>query len=399
MIKNIIIINDFDYIQGGASKVAIQTANLLCENYNIIFFSGDSKGTKVLDSRVKNICTHQVEALKDKNKLRGIINGLYNFRAKKELEKILKTLNKEETIIHIHGWTKCLSSSIFDIIFKMRFKVILTMHDYFTACPNGGYFNYKENKICNKNAMSFKCIKCNCDSRNYIFKIYRILRQLIQNKKVKINEKITDVISISDKSEEILRKTLNKNIEIHRVYNPIDFKFSVENIEPSNNKYYLYLGRISKEKGADIFCKAIEQLDLKGIVVGDGKEKNELEKEYKKINFVGWKSSEEVQEYIKNAKALIFPSRLYETAGLTVLEAQALGIPTIVSDISVAKEFIKNPEVFTFKCNDIEDLKEKILLYEKSDINNISKEIKKVFNQEYLKFNYKESIIRVYEEI
>lgn len=399
MIKNIIIINDFDYIQGGASKVAIQTANLLCEDYNIIFFSGDSKETNVLDSRVKNICTNQGEALKDKNKLRGAINGIYNFRAKKELEKILKTLNKEETIIHIHGWTKCLSSSVFDIIFKMKFKVILTMHDYFTACPNGGYFNYKENKICNKNAMSWKCIKCNCDSRNYIFKIYRILRQLVQNKKVKINEKITDVISISNKSEQILKQTLNKNIKIHRVYNPIDFKSDIEDIEPSNNNYYLYVGRISKEKGVDVFCEAIEQLDLKGIVVGDGKEKNELEKQYKKIDFVGWKNSEEVQEYIKNAKALIFPSRWYEVAPLTVLEAQALGIPTIVSDVSVAKEFIKNPEAFTFKCDDIEDLKEKILLYEKSDINHTSKEIKKVFNQEYLKLNYKDSIIRVYEEI
>ena len=27
-IRNVVIINDFDYIQGGASKVAIQTANI-----------------------------------------------------------------------------------------------------------------------------------------------------------------------------------------------------------------------------------------------------------------------------------------------------------------------------------------------------------------------------------
>ena len=31
-LKNIVIINDFDYIQGGASKVAIQTANMLVES-------------------------------------------------------------------------------------------------------------------------------------------------------------------------------------------------------------------------------------------------------------------------------------------------------------------------------------------------------------------------------
>jgi hypothetical protein len=48
-IQNIIIINDFNYIQGGASKVAIDTANLLANNtdYNIYFFSGNSNDKRV----------------------------------------------------------------------------------------------------------------------------------------------------------------------------------------------------------------------------------------------------------------------------------------------------------------------------------------------------------------
>ena len=51
-IKNIIVINDFDYIQGGASKVAIQTANMLVESdmdLNVFFFSavhGDEEALK-----------------------------------------------------------------------------------------------------------------------------------------------------------------------------------------------------------------------------------------------------------------------------------------------------------------------------------------------------------------
>ena len=141
-LKNIVIINDFDYTQGGASKVAIDTANLLCNDYNVYFFSGDSSMTSTLNKKVIKICTYQGEALKNKNKLIGSINGIYNFKAKKMLKNVLKKLKNEETIVHIHGWTKCLSSSVFDICWKMNFKVILTLHDYFTACPNGGYFNY-----------------------------------------------------------------------------------------------------------------------------------------------------------------------------------------------------------------------------------------------------------------
>lgn len=222
----------------------------------------------------------------------------------------------------------------------MNFKVVLTLHDYFIACPNGGYFDYKRNKICNLKPLSIKCIKCNCDSRNYMFKLYRIIRQFVQNRIVKLNKKIKNVITISEFSENILKKTLNQNTKITRIYNPIE-DTKTEKINPVTNEYYLYVGRISKEKGVDIFCKAITELGYKGIVVGDGEEKKKLEKKYKNIEFTGWKNKDEVKEYMKGAKALIFPSRWYETAGLSVLEAQSIGIPAIVSKYCAASEFIE----------------------------------------------------------
>ena len=37
-IKNLIIVNDFNYVQGGASKVAIDTANILKEDIEKIYF-------------------------------------------------------------------------------------------------------------------------------------------------------------------------------------------------------------------------------------------------------------------------------------------------------------------------------------------------------------------------
>lgn len=381
---NIIIVNDFDYIQGGASKVAIDTANLLVEkneNINVYFFSGDHNSSSNLNEKVIKICTNQGEALKDKNKVRGIINGIYNFKAKKTLNELLKTLDRKKTIIHVHGWTKVLSCSIFDIAFKKKYKLVLTMHDYFTACPNGGYFNYKSNKICNLKPLSLRCIKCNCDSRNYFFKIYRLLREFIQNKVVKLNLKLTDAISISEFSEKILKTTLNTNTKIYRIYNPIDLDENINKKDYRKNEYYLYVGRISKEKGVDIFCQAITELKLKGIVVGDGDEKNKLESKYTNIEFTGWKNSCEVKEYMKKAKALIMPSRWYEGAPLTPLEALQYGIPSFVSDNCAASDIIneKNKTGKTFNLN-IEELKKCIKEFEIQEINI---EILKKFTQNY----------------
>lgn len=358
-LKNIVIINDFDYTQGGASKVAIDTANMLCNDYKVYFFSGASSETSTLNKEVIRICTYQGEALKNKNKLIGSINGIYNFKAKKMLKKVLEKLNKEETIVHIHGWTKCLSSSVFDICWKMNFKVILTLHDYFTACPNGGYFNYKKNQICHIKPESYKCVMCNCDSRNYFFKLYRIIRQFIQNRIVKLNNNLTDVITISKFSENILKTTLNKNIKIHRIYNPIDLDTTAKKVDYRSNEYYLYVGRISKEKGVDVFCEAINELNLKGKVVGDGDEKSRLQQKYSNIEFVGWKNSDDVKKYMKSAKALIFPSLWYEGAPLTPLEAMQFGVPVISSSCNAAIDYINGENGYIY--DNMADLKKYII--------------------------------------
>ncbi|WFM81042.1 glycosyltransferase family 4 protein [Streptococcus ruminicola] len=362
MLKNVVVINDFDYIQGGASKVAIQTANLLKENnpdLNVYFFSGAHDSKSNLRSDVISICTNQGESLKSKNKLKGAIDNLYNFKAKKLLKELLLTLDRDETIIHVHGWTKCLSSSVFDVAFKMNFKLVLTLHDYFTACPNGGYFNYQKNEIWTVKPFSLKYILTNCDSRNYFFHLYRLLRFFIQDKIVRLNDRLTDVITISDFSENILKKTLSPSTHIHRVYNPIDLDPNREIVDYTKNDYFLYVGRISKEKGVDVFCEGVTKANKKGVVVGDGSELEKLKNKYPNIEFVGWKNSQEVKEYMKKAKALIIPSRWYEAAPLTPIEALQYGIPIISSDCNATVDYLesdKNGALFSISSENLDEI-------------------------------------------
>lgn len=387
-VKNVVVVNDFNYVQGGASKVAIDTAKMLYESgLKVYFFSAVNREEENIEG-IEYVTTNQKEALKEENKIKGAVNGIYNFKVRKKFKELLIKLDNKNTIIHVHGWTKALSSSVFDVAFKMKFKVVLTLHDYFTACPNGGYFNYRTNEICNIGPMSFKCVKCNCDSRNYAIKLYRVLREFTQNKIVKLNEKLENVITISEFSENILKNTLGTKASISRIYNPIKISEIKEKNDYKKNEYYLYVGRIDREKGVDLFCKAIDITKKKGIVVGDGNEREKLEKEYNNIEFTGWKDKEEVEEYMKKCKALVFPSRWYETSGLTILEAQILGIPVIVSNKCAGREFVEEG-VNGYIFEDFEDLKNKITLIDTQPSMNIKM-------NDILEQNYVEEIMKLY---
>ena len=84
-IKTVIIVNDFNYVQGGASKVAIDTARILKEEgLNVIFFSAVNKSEENVNG-IKYISTNQNEALKEKNKIKGMINRNIQFQGKKRI--------------------------------------------------------------------------------------------------------------------------------------------------------------------------------------------------------------------------------------------------------------------------------------------------------------------------
>ena len=375
-LKNLVIINDFNYIEGGASKVAIETAKVMKERIdNVYFFCADYKKNNIING-VNYISTHQVASLNSKNVFIGAINGIYNLKASYMLSRLLSNLDSDETIVHVHGWTKALSSSVFNILFRYNYKVVLTAHDYFSACPNGGYFNYVENKICNYVPLSKQCITCNCDSRNYGFKLYRLIRQFVQNNIVKLNKRLKYVIGISDLNIKVLKKTLGVDTKITKITNPIDIKRSEAKNHIKNNDIYLYLGRVTKEKGIDIFCEMITALNLKGVVIGDGTELKRLKRVYKNILFTGWLEKKDIDKYLTKTRILVFPSLWYEGAPLTPLEAMSYGIPCLISNCSSAVEYIilKNGEVFD--------------PYDKSDF---EKKLKKIENdiEEYSDNAYK----------
>lgn len=344
-LKNIVIVCDYAFFEGGAANVAMQSVLAFSKytDLNVYCFAGNGEPCNELkESRAKIIALKKPDLLGNKNKLDAFLKGIYNKKAGEELKKLLLTLNKEETIVHIHTWTKVLSSSVFKVCNELNFKTYLTIHEYFLACPNGACYNYVENKICELKPLSLKCLKCNCDARNYPQKLWRCIRQFKQNQIIRDFENLNYVFISEYQEKQLLRRIpLIKNKYL--IKNPINVGDRIH-VQAENNSKYIYIGRLTKEKGPHLFCEAVTKANVHGIVIGKGLLENELKEKYPNIQFLGWQSKEQINEQLKEARALIFPTLWYEGSPLTVPEVQAYGIPCIITDCSSATDDVINGE-------------------------------------------------------
>jgi glycosyltransferase involved in cell wall biosynthesis len=95
---------------------------------------------------------------------------------------------------------------------------------------------------------------------------------------------------------------------------------------------FLYLGRLSSEKGLDRLVGQWHDVPARLVVVGDGPERARLEAAAPDtVEFRGAVPPGEVGRYLARARALVLPSICYEGAPRTVVEAYAAGVPVIAN--------------------------------------------------------------------
>ncbi|GGR29213.1 hypothetical protein GCM10008957_45260 [Deinococcus ruber] len=114
-------------------------------------------------------------------------------------------------------------------------------------------------------------------------------------------------------------------------------------IGSGSGNYAIFVGRLSGEKGLITLLKSWNilkgRIPLK--IIGDGPLSTELKNKIPDgIEYLGSMSNSDARELMKEAVMLIYPSEVYETFGLVVIEAMACGTPSIVSSVSVASTIV-----------------------------------------------------------
>jgi glycosyltransferase involved in cell wall biosynthesis len=122
----------------------------------------------------------------------------------------------------------------------------------------------------------------------------------------------------------------------------------------------LYVGRISREKDLDLLAAAYRRLRDEGLpvqlfVVGHGPYSKAFAKSLPEAYFTGYLKGTELATAYASADIFVFPSTT-DTFGNVILEAQASGLPVVVSDSGGPKELVEeNGNGLITKSHDVED--------------------------------------------
>ena len=291
--------------------------------------------------------------------LNDAMNLIWSHEAYNNFEAMLQDIRPD--VVHLNLVHRQISLSILDTPSLRSVPVVYTAHEYILVCPTytmidgngincdscvGGHFY---------NCVLRKCIK-NSRSKSVLGAIeaYFIRARRYYQRFDKIICPSSYVRSMllcagfNSEKTEVFPNCFEIEPWLKAGYS---FDGTVSSGNGNKLNAFVYFGRLSKEKGVDLLIRAFLKFyrrnkDWKLYIVGDGPERDSLEKMVKESNstlsiiFTGKMNGESLHRMIARAKYAVVCSRWRETFGYTIVEAQAAGTPVIGANIGAIPENI-----------------------------------------------------------
>ncbi|MDC1275132.1 glycosyltransferase family 4 protein [Planktomarina temperata] len=255
-----------------------------------------------------------------------------------------KVWRNEIDIVHVHNIFPLLSISCLLAAKLAGAKIIMTLHNYRFWCISGS-FNRPGKQIC------MDCISSTFPMNGIIHKCFRnklvvsiVIQLTITCYKMFNIFKVVDAIQTLSAHQDLLAKrllpndikTINLGHHLSKNHTERSKIFDLNQIE------CLFVGRLTEEKGFDkiVHIAAALPPNITIHVVGSYDGRFGSLAELSNINYHGSLSQQEVNELMLNTDYLINPSVVFETFGLTNIEALSAGLPIIAQNIGTRPEFV-----------------------------------------------------------
>jgi glycosyltransferase involved in cell wall biosynthesis len=351
-----VVLNDFCHVQGGASRVAVDEAVALrAAGLDVTFLGAVGPICDELrDAGVRTVCLNQTELANASRQPLAVVQALWNGAAARAMRAVQSGLDPRRTIVHLHGYTKALTTAPVLAAHRAGFPTVCTLHDFFAACPNGAFYDYRREQPCQLHALSGACLRAACDKRHPTHKAFRVARGLAQKYLARFPAVVRDYIALSEQSAARLRPYLPDDARFHPLSDVIDVP-PAPPADPGAHDAMVVVGRLDAEKGVSLALEAGHRAGARMLFVGDGPLRAQVEAA--NVPVTGWLPAVGVRQALERARCLVFPSVWYETFGLVVTEAAARGVPAIVSDISApAERIVDGLTGWIFPSGDVEAL-------------------------------------------
>ena len=374
------------YKQFGGEDVAVEqeTTLLQAKGHDVRVLLFDNENITGFFSKIKAACL-----------------SVYNFSSARKVKKAIKELRPD--IIHVHNLFFTASPSVLFVSHRHKIPVVFTIHNYRLVCSNA--LLLRNNKVCELcvskkfplHGIRYKCYH-NSRSATALVTFITGIHKLFNTWK----NKVSAFIALNEFSQNrILQSSLD--LPATKMLTKPNFVFDPGESTEDRGDYFLFVGRIVKEKGVETLLEAFAMMpDKRIIIIGNGPELLYLKEHFQSfinIQFKGHLDKKEVFPIMKKSKACICPSIWYEGSPLTILEAFATGTPVIASRLGSMRETIKDGyNGFHFTAGDVNDLKEKVehLIQATANNNDLYKNARQSYLEKYHPEAHYNSIIKIY---
>ncbi|EGC90830.1 glycosyltransferase, group 1 family protein [Turicibacter sp. HGF1] len=358
----VLLVNKFLYPKGGAETYVLAVGKMLKENGHEVQYFG-------LENKKNTVGNRKQLLVSDMDFSKGIMKNLkapfriiYNFEARKKIRGVLNDFRPD--VIHLNNIQYHLTPSIILEIAKWKKKnkskcrIIYTAHDYQLVCPSHGMFDI-DLKPCEKclDGRYIHCYNTKCLKNSKLKSLLGTMDGYFW-KYSKAYNYVDNYICCSNFLKEKLdtqERFKDKTIEMHNFKDIVPFK----NIEKKG--YILEFGHLSKDKGTDTLIEAAKLLpEYKFVFIGYGPSIEKM-KNISNIEYLGFKTGEELYKIIAEAAVSVCPSEMYENCPFSVIESIALGTPVIGAKIGGIPELIEDGKTGElFEPGNVQELVQKI---------------------------------------
>ncbi|RZJ82488.1 MAG: glycosyltransferase family 1 protein [Flavobacterium sp.] len=283
--------------------------------------------------------------------------------------RAIKMMNRHKPdVVHIHNFFYAASPLLLWALKHKNIPFVMTVQNFRLLCPSATLFHkgklYLESV---EKPFSWSAVSNKVYRNSFLLTLWLYLSNRLHDK----------LGTWGLTSQFIFVSKFSKNIFEQSALNRYSHKFSfkpnfMEKPIPTvkgQEDYFIFIGRLTEEKGVDVLIESCISHGYKLLVIGDGNMRNEileLSKQNDNVTYLGFKEKAEIVNYLSKAKALIFPSIWFEGMPLTIIEAFSVETPVIASNLGAMSEMIQDRvNGFHFESNNAVDLISKIELIQR----------------------------------
>ena len=312
------------YQQPGGEDVAFEAEARLLEErgHRVVRFV-------VRNDEVRHMALHRLAA-----------KTVWNGEVYRQIAHLLEL--ERPDVLHVHNTLPLISPSVYYAARAAGVPIVQTLHNYRLLCPSAILF--RDGHVCEDcvgravpaPAVLHACYRHSRPASAAVVAMSTIHRMMgTWARRVDLFIALTEFARV---------RFVAGGIPPSRVVVKPNFTAD-PGIRPSGRGYALFVGRLSEEKGYRLLLDAWRTLAdrIQLVIIGDGPGADQVARaaeECAGVCFLGRRPPGEVVSAMAGARFLVFPSVWYETFGLTMIEAYAVGIPVIASRLGAMAELV-----------------------------------------------------------